>query len=281
VPEVWAAAGNLMVLAWTGREAIHLGFALEGEGGRWAHPRDTAAPSGEQRLNALVVSLVRFFWTAQSAVLVWIGRRPGRGFLRGCGYAAGALALLVALVGFNLADGWSGDQLPILHPTGLLDLGSVALIVAMAAAVAGRRDWLRSSERRVPEVMTLAASLLMMGWTALEANHLARTVLGIPGAWSPQAVEGDPAGVEQVRVLAAPFTSAGWLLQALVLLVLGWTRRSGFLRWAGLALTGITVLKFLVADLQTVDEFWRFLTAIVVGAALLGISYAYQRRARG
>ena len=86
---------------------------------------------------------------------------------------------------------------------------------------------------------------------------------------------------QQVGVLAAPFTSAGWLLQALVLLVLGWTRRSAFLRWAGLALTGITVLKFLVADLQTVDVFWRFLTAIVVGAALLGISYAYQRRARG
>jgi uncharacterized membrane protein len=52
------------------------------------------------------------------------------------------------------------------------------------------------------------------------------------------------------------------------------------MRWAGLGLAGITVLKFLVVDLQAVDVFWRFLTAIVVGAALLGISYAYQRRAR-
>ena len=281
VPEVWAAAGNLMLLVWTGREAIHLGVALQGEGGRWAHPRGTDAPSGDQRLHALVVSFVRLFWTAQSAVLVGIGRRPGRGFLRACGYAAGALALLVALVGLNLADGWSDDQLPILHPTGLLDLGSIALIVAMAVAVAGRRDGLRARERRMPEVMTLAASLLLMGWTALEANHLACTVLGVPGAWSPQATEGGPAGGEQVGVLAAPFMSAGWLLQALVLFVLGWTRRSAFLRWVGLALTGITVLKFLVVDLQTVDVFWRFLTAIVVGAALLGISYAYQRRARG
>lgn len=66
----------------------------------------------------------------------------------------------------------------------------------------------------------------------------------------------------------------------MTLLVVGWMRRSAFLRWSGLGLTGITVLKFLVADLQTVDVFWRFLTAIVVGAALLGISDAYQRRTR-
>jgi len=26
--------------------------------------------------------------------------------------------------------------------------------------------------------------------------------------------------------------------------------------------------------------FWRFLTAVIVGAALLGVSYLYQRRAR-
>ena len=57
-------------------------------------------------------------------------------------------------------------------------------------------------------------------------------------------------------------------------------RQSAFLRWSGLALTGITVLKFLLLDLQAVDVFWRFLTAIVVGVALLGVSYAYQRRSR-
>ena len=60
----------------------------------------------------------------------------------------------------------------------------------------------------------------------------------------------------------------------------GWIRSSAFLRWMGLGLFGVTVLKFLIADLQTVDIFWRFLTALVVGAALLAVSYAYQRRTR-
>jgi uncharacterized membrane protein len=40
------------------------------------------------------------------------------------------------------------------------------------------------------------------------------------------------------------------------------------------------VLKLLVLDLQQVGAFWRFLAAIAVGAALLMVSYAYQRRIR-
>jgi uncharacterized membrane protein len=65
-----------------------------------------------------------------------------------------------------------------------------------------------------------------------------------------------------------------------ILLALGWARESAFLRWSGLALFGLTVLKFVLFDLQTVDVFWRFLSAIAVGSCLLAVSYAYQRRQR-
>jgi len=126
----------------------------------------------------------------------------------------------------------------------------------------------------------LAASLVMLAWTARESDHLARVVTGLRGSSAPYARVIDAAIVTRRQVLAASITSAGWLAQALILLVLGWVRGSAFMRWAGLGLIGITVLKFLVVDLQTVDVFWRFLTAIVVGAALLAISYAYQRRKR-
>jgi uncharacterized membrane protein len=281
VPEVWAAVGNLMVLIWTGREAVHLARALEGVGGRWARPRDLAAPSGDQRLNMIAASLMGFLWMVQSAALVGMSRRPGRGFLRACGYVAGALAAIVIFARLNLPDGWSNDLLPILHPAGMLTLATITLTAAMAAGLAGRRELLAANEDRMPEVLTIVASLLMLGWTALEADHLARAVTGIPGAWARYAAGADRASLERVGILSASFTSAGWMIQALALLALGWMRSSAFLRWAGLGLIGITVLKFLLVDLQTVDVFWRFLTAIVVGAALLGISYAYQRRTRG
>ena len=44
------------------------------------------------------------------------------------------------------------------------------------------------------------------------------------------------------------------------------------------ALVGITLIKFALVDLRTVDVFWRFVTAIGVGVVLLAISYAYQAR---
>ena len=209
-----------------------------------------------------------------------MGRAPGRGFLRACGHAIAGFGAVAILAAQSLSDGWSTDRLPVLHPTGLMMLAGIVLLAATATGLAGRRDVLASGERRAPEAWTAAAGLLMLGWIGLEAGHLARHLEGIPGIWADHRPRPDRARLVRVRVLSASFTSAGWLIQALVLLAVGWIRRSAFLRWFGLALAAITVLKFLIVDLQTVDVFWRFLTAIVVGAALLAVSYAYQRRAR-
>ncbi|MGH7730908.1 MAG: DUF2339 domain-containing protein, partial [Candidatus Eiseniibacteriota bacterium] len=278
MPEFWTGLGNFLLLTWTGREAFHLAIALEGEGGRWASK--AAFETAGQRAGALAAALMGVAWLTQSLVLVTRGWSSGQGFPRACGYAAGILGALAMLAGQNMADGWSTDQLPILYPAGIVTLGGIGLIAAMAAILATDRTRLGANERRMPEVWTTAASLLMLSWIGAEAGHLARSIEGIPGYPRPHVPVSREA-MTRVRVLAASFTSAGWLLQALVLLALGWARGSAFLRWAGLGLAGITVLKFLVVDLQMVDVFWRFLTAILVGAALLGVSYAYQRRARG
>lgn len=277
VPELWAGLGNLLLMAWTGREAIHLALALEGVGGRWAAPAPEAPGA---RVEVLAASLMGTAWLIQSIVLVARGRRSGQGFPRACGYVVGTLGALALFVGMNLADRWSNDQLPILHPTAMITLAGIGLIAAMAALLAADRTRLGSNERRLPEAWTTVASLLMLGWIGLEAQHVARSIEGLPGPSAPRVPGVGRETLTRVRVLAASFTSAGWLVQALVLIALGWVRGSPFLRWAGLGLAGITVLKFLAVDLQTVDVFWRFLTAIVVGAALLGVSYAYQRKAR-
>ena len=168
----------------------------------------------------------------------------------------------------------------MLYPAGLVNLAAVLAFVTLAARLSRRRSRLSAEESRMPEFWTAVAALLMLAWTAREADHLARALEGVPGAHGRTLEQVPRASLARVHVLAAAFTSGGWLAQAIVLLALGWVRDSSFLRWTGLALFGITVLKFLAYDLQTVDVFWRFLTAIVVGAALLAVSYAYQRRNR-
>jgi uncharacterized membrane protein len=272
-PEIWVAIGNLLLMTWAGREAIHLALTLEGSGGRWA------GPQAGQGLNVLSASLMGLVWMTQALVLVAFGR-SGRTFPRACGHVVGVFGALVLLVSQSLPDGWSSDRLPVLHPTGMINLVSIGLMAVLATALAGARERLGGNERYMPEIWTTAASLLMLGWVALEADHVARSIEGMPGMWERHAPGASREITVRARVLAASITSAGWLVQAIVLLALGWARRSAFLRWAGLGLAGVTVLKFLAVDLQTVDVFWRFLTAIVVGAALLGVSYAYQQRAR-
>ena len=41
---------------------------------------------------------------------------------------------------------------------------------------------------------------------------------------------------------------------------------------------GLTVAKFVFADLAEVDLFWRFTSAMMVGVVLMGVSFFYQRR---
>jgi hypothetical protein len=217
---------------------------------------------------------VHLAWCVEGTLLVWLGLRPRGAWLRTCGYAVVMLGMIWFTMVMNRSDAWDHHQFPILHPAGLRNLACLIVVMAGAWLLGRGRSHLTADERSLPEFWSGVGNVMLLFWTARESGHLA-TWLTSAGDSSP-----DRGAILRARVLAASLTSAGWLLQAVTLLVLGWTRPSPFMRWFALGLAGITVLKFLVVDLQTVDIFWRFLTAIVVGAALLGISYGYQRRAR-
>jgi hypothetical protein len=154
------------------------------------------------------------------------------------------------------------------------------------------RGPLSPEERRLPEVWLAAASVMLMTWSALFAANAAAIASGVAGVkpwfetgigWVDRASPGRPSPemLARERTLAASFTSLAWFLQGLVTLSLGWARKAPYLRWLGLGILGVTLVKFVLVDLATVDVFWRFLVAIGTGAALLAISYVYQRRARG
>jgi uncharacterized membrane protein len=149
---------------------------------------------------------------------------------------------------------------------------ATTLLILGAELLWRHRDRLSAAERRIPEVTTAIANLILLLWWAREAGHLAAAVV--------PAGESLGASKPAVRTLAAVFTSAAWTLQAVVLFALGWIRGSAFLRWSGLMLFGLTVLKFLLVDLDRVDAFWRFVSALGIGAALLVVSFLYQRKAR-
>jgi uncharacterized membrane protein len=198
-------------------------------------------------------------WCAEGAALVWLGLWRGGGWLRFLGYLILGLSTLKLLAGF-LVSTWSGGRAfaEPLEAEAIRDLLCVAAFILISHAIGRRKDRLAPEERHVPGLSVVVSNLLLMVWIAFEA----RPIASYTGA------------------LAPVLTSAGWSLQALALFALGWIRESAFLRWCGFVLFGVTVLKFLLVDLDRVDAFWRFASAVGIGIVLLGISFLYQRRAR-
>jgi uncharacterized membrane protein len=256
-PGGWAFVANALLMIWIGREAAQLRHFL---------------PQASRDADAMVaMTLSGALWTVQTVVLFDLSFRRDGAMLRRVGYFVGAFATVALVLGHAARDPWGLHDLPILNlPALIVALGTILLILG-AEHLWRNRDRLSASERRMPEVVTGLANLILLVWWAREAGHLATTLA------SPDSRLG--AGTDD-RILAAVFTSAAWTLQAVVLFALGWVRGSAFLRWSGLVLFGLTVLKFLVVDLDRVDAFWRFVSALGIGAALLVVSFLYQRRAR-
>ena len=275
-PDVWTVAGNLLLLVWSGREASHAAATLYAPGGRWQRLLAIGVPPGP-RLEELAVSLRGVVWALQALVLALRGAREPRATLRGCATGIGAVMLVNVTLWRVFSDGWALDQQPVLHAASVLVLAELGLAVVVSLQLARHRHRLLGSERWLPEGWALAASFGLLLWSSREASHVARWILTPVRSPGPAPVEPDRAAL---RTLEAGITSAAWVVEAVVLLVAGWARGTQFLRWCGLALLGLTLFKFLVVDLQTVDPFWRFLIAIATGVAMLAISYVYQARTR-
>ncbi len=249
-PEITWAAANVTLLIWTGREAAHAATAMGSQPG-------------------MILPLLAFLWSMHAAVLVLLSATLKAPILRYLGYGVGVLAFLV---GVGAGDYWKQGDMAALYPAGLLTLFSVVGLMGIAAFLWSRRSTLGTLERRAPEVALIIANVALLVWTAREAAHMASAI-------SPAvALGGNPA--ETTGMLAAGITSGAWVLQAGVLLAIGWARGFAFFRWMGLGLVGLTLSKFVFFDLQQVDVFWRFVIALGVGVVLLVLSFIYQRRSR-
>ncbi|HXN64097.1 MAG TPA: DUF2339 domain-containing protein [Candidatus Acidoferrales bacterium] len=73
-----------------------------------------------------------------------------------------------------------------------------------------------------------------------------------------------------------------WTLYAIALLAFGILRKLPMLRWQGLVLMAVVVGKVFFFDLSSLDKFYRVVSFLVLGMALLVVSFYYQKnRPRG
>jgi uncharacterized membrane protein len=144
-----------------------------------------------------------------------------------------------------------------------------ALLLAYAAPAALAmvvRRWIDgepvAAAARIVEVAALGLAFV---WVTLEVRHLFHRTLSSGG--------GDDIELYTYSLV--------WLLFGAGLLALGLRRGSAALRHAGMALVCLVVVKVFVIDMAGLQGLLRVFSFLGLGAALLGLGYAYRRLATG
>ncbi|MGA8222278.1 MAG: DUF2339 domain-containing protein [Candidatus Acidiferrales bacterium] len=196
-------------------------------------------------------------WAVEGAVLIWSGLRIRIAALR---YAGFVLFMITAC------------RLAIISiPAGqfLLNARFATFVIAVGCFLAScyfartEGAQLEEQEQMVFLGTAIAANILALAALSLEVWDLFQRMPSL----------GIDAGLAQELGL-----SMLWLVYALSLLVAGLWRKSAVLRWQALTLLGIVIVKVFIFDLSSLERFYRIVSFILLGLALLMISFYYQRR---
>ena len=208
-------------------------------------------------------------WFVEAGVLLWVGNRVKSEFLNVL--ALGALALGVVRLLF--IDNFQTTQLLF-----NLRMATYAVAVAVLGAVAwyaGKRE--DDAARNVAAVAVVALNVLaLIALTREVADFFSRQIStlrpAIPGQWNSFYTT-----LHRVEIERDFTYSALWMAYGAMLMVVGFLRRSAFVRWQALILIAVTIVKVFVYDVSQLDRGYRIVSFIVLGVLLLAISFVYQR----
>jgi uncharacterized membrane protein len=102
-------------------------------------------------------------------------------------------------------------------------------------------------------------------------------VAALPSADNP---EGNWEQARQIRWFGQSVLSVVWSLYAAGLVAAGFGWKRALLRWTGLLLFGLTLLKVVTIDMAELEQIYRIVAFLALGLLLLGVAWAYQRIAR-
>ncbi len=200
-------------------------------------------------------------WAAEGAAAAWIGlRAPSRIF------RIGGLALL-ALAAIRLSDGYfdSGASTAV-----IVNDRSLATLVIVVLAYLLARAWrlhrpADEAAGALPVGLETGASVLTMMWLSAE----------IAAYWDAQPRTLQAALSEELM------RSLAWGAYGAALIVIGMWQSLASIRWIGMAVIGVTVVKVGIVDLSTLGGIYRVIGFLAIGVLLVTVSYLYQRTRTG
>jgi len=204
-------------------------------------------------------------WFVESAVLLWVAGRLKSELLTV--FSIGALVL--GVLRLLLFDNFETTQVIF---NSRMATYAVAVSVLALLAWHGRKRGDEPGEQ-MAALSSVALNALALWALSLEVrdffgSQMTRANLGYPNNWNMTRDIG----------ITRDFTySALWMGYGGMLMVIGFLKRSSFVRWQALALMAATICKVFVYDVSSLDKGYRIVSFLVLGALLMGVSFVYQR----
>jgi uncharacterized membrane protein len=208
-------------------------------------------------------------WLVEAVVLFWVGDRIHSDFLSA--FAIGAVVLGVARLLFF--DNFHSTTL-IFNARMATHAVAIAALAVMAWQGFKRHD---ETGEKAPAIGVVALNLLALIALSREvADYYSRQMADVRpgfGQWNPSQWS----RFHRVEIVRDFTYSAVWMAYGAMLMVVGFWRRSAFVRWLALFLIAVTTVKVFIYDTSQLDRQYRILSFIVLGILLLAISFVYQR----
>jgi len=209
-------------------------------------------------------------WFVEAAVLLWVAQRISSNFLAVCSY----IALVLGVGRLLFIDNF--------HPENLIFNARMATY-AIATAVLGGVAWYNSRReeedvsRGVASIAVVAINVLALLALSREVNdYFNREVISRQAEVMQRAI-GNWSIIHSIQIARAFTYSALWMSYGAFLMVIGFWKRSAFVRWQALILIAVTTVKVFTYDVSELERGYRILSFIVLGALLLAVSFVYQR----
>jgi uncharacterized membrane protein len=207
-------------------------------------------------------------WFIEAGVLLWIANRIRSDFLNA--FALGALVLgvtrLLAIDNFHTTQ--------LIFNLRMATFGVAVAVLGTVAWFGAKRE--DETARTISAMAVVALNVLALIALSREvSDYYLRQMAGVRSTghqWRGAYL--DYHNLE----IARDFTySALWMAYGAMLMIVGFVRRSAFVRWQALILIAVTIVKVFVYDVSQLDRAYRIVSFIVLGALLLAISFVYQR----
>jgi len=204
-------------------------------------------------------------WLVESAALLYISVRTNTNFLR---YFA-AVTLALGIIRLLIWDNFHVEALIFnaRFATYLVAIAILGGIVAAASRYAG------AHELPAVRVASIVLNLLALIALTLEASdYFQRQIAGLYQMHDHAAM-----AFHQINLARNFSYSLMWLAYGAGLMMFGFRKRSAFVRWQALVLIAFTIGKVFLFDVSELQQGYRILSFIALGAVLMGISYVYHR----